>query len=342
VTVRPGPEGDPRRSPGAGPQSDPRRSPGAGPQSDPRYSPGAGPQSDPRWPRAADWLAAGPPPGRAPDLALLGVPTFATSISPTGAHKTPQAVRRALGKYSTWCASRHIDISGIAAWDAGDVEDPDAEVEGEFRTRARAQTAAAKARLVVALGGDNSLTYPVCAGAFGDDLTDAGLVTLDAHHDIRDGRSNGSPVRNLLDAGLDPARVVQIGIADWANSKSYADEAAARGVTVISRTDVATRGIDACMREALAIAGAEGPVYVDLDLDVCDRAVAPACPASLPGGLSATEILHAAFLAGLDRRVRAIDIAEVDATRDAADERTVRLAALCVLEVAAGLALRPA
>lgn len=299
--------------------------------------------TDPRWPRASEWLAAGPPPGREPDLALLGVPTFATSISPTGAHKTPQAVRRALARYSTWCATRRVDVAQLAAWDAGDVEDPDAEVEGEFRTRARAQTAAAKARVLVALGGDNSLTYPVCAGAFGDDLANAGLVTLDAHHDIRDGRSNGSPVRNLLDAGLDPNRVVQIGIADWANSKSYADEATARGVTVISRSEVATRGIDDCMREALDTAGAgdaTAPVYVDLDLDVCDRAVAPACPASLPGGLSAAEIMRAAFLAGLDHRVRAVDIAEVDATRDAPDERTVRLAALCVLEVAAGLALR--
>jgi formiminoglutamase len=109
----------------------------------------------------------------------------------------------------------------------------------------------------------------------------------------------------------------------------------------MSRAEVATRGIEDCMRRALDIVGAgDNPVYVDLDLDVCDRAVAPACPASLPGGLSAAELMQAAFLAGLDRRVRAVDVAEVDATRDAPDERTVRLAALCVLEVAAGLALR--
>jgi formiminoglutamase len=299
------------------------------------------PVSDPRWPRAADWLAYGPG-DRAPDLAVLGVPTFATSISQTGAHATPAAVRRALARLSTWCASRRVDVGELAPWDAGDVDDPDVEVEGEFRVRARAATAAQKARLVLAIGGDNSLTYPTMAGVFGDSLAGAGLVTLDAHHDLREGRSNGSPVRNLLDAGLDPARVVQVGIADWANSKSYADEAAARGITVISRRDVELRGIDECVAEALAVAGAgEAGVYVDLDVDVCDRAVAPACPASLPGGLSAAEILQAAFVAGLHPQVRAIDIAEVDATRDADDERTVRLAAMCLLEAAAGLALRP-
>jgi formiminoglutamase len=95
------------------------------------------------------------------------------------------------------------------------------------------------------------------------------------------------------------------------------------------------------MAEALDIAAAAGgPVFVDLDLDVCDRAVAPACPASLPGGLSAAELTEAAYLAGRDPRVRGIDVTEVDATSDAPDERTIRLAAMCLLEAAAGLAQR--
>jgi formiminoglutamase len=303
--------------------------------------PRIGAPSDDRWQKAAEWLADGPG-DRDPDLALLGVPTFTNSISKTGAHATPRAVRRALGRLSTWAASRGVDLAErIAPWDRGDVEDPDDEVEGEFRVRVAMETAGAKARLVVVLGGDNSLTYPAMAGLFGGDLARAGLVTLDAHHDLREGRSNGTPVRDLIAAGLPGEHVVQVGIADWANSRSYATEAHARGVTVIGRGDVAWRGIDDCMREAIDTAAAgKGGVYVDLDMDVCDRAVAPACPASLPGGLSAAEILQAAFLAGADPRVRAIDITEVDATNDAPDERTIRLAALCVLEAAAGLAMR--
>jgi formiminoglutamase len=41
-----------------------------------------------------------------------------------------------------------------------------------------------------------------------------------------------------------------------------------------------------------------------------------------------------------DPRVVSADIAEVDATADTDDLRTVRLAALCVLELLAGLATR--
>ena len=53
-------------------------------------------------------------------------------------------------------------------------------------------------------------------------ITVAPLVTIDAHYDLRDGVSNGSPVRRLVESGLDPRRIVQIGIADFANSAAYA------------------------------------------------------------------------------------------------------------------------
>jgi formiminoglutamase len=270
---------------------------------------------------------------------VLGVPAFATSLSTTGAHATPAAVRRALGRASTWCASRRVDLATLAPLDFGDVQDPDLD-EGEWRTTTLAGSAAAKSRLALVVGGDYSVTYAAARGALGEELPRAGLVTLDAHHDFREGRSNGSPVRRLVEAGLSAERVAQVGIADWANSRSYADEAVARGVHVIHRGAVADRGIAECLGEALEVAAAGGgPVYVDLDLDVCDRSVAPGCPASLPGGLTARELLTAAFIAGLHPAVRAIDVTEVDATADP-DGRTVRLAAMALLEACAGLALR--
>jgi formiminoglutamase len=193
----------------------------------------------------------------------------------------------------------------------------------------------------VALGGDNSITYSVALGGYGADLATAGLVTLDAHHDLRDGVSNGSPVRRLLEAGLDGTRIVQVGIADFANSRVYSDRAREAGITVVTRDEVERRGIRAVVADALDVAGAAGgPVHVDVDVDVCDRAVAPGCPASVPGGLSAHELRRAAYLLAADHRVASLDLTEVDAAADAPDGRTVRLTALCVLEAAAGLASR--
>lgn len=298
---------------------------------------------DPSWPRAGGWESFDRAPGRV-DLALLGVPAWRTSLSPTGAHATPAAVREALTRFSpavlasTSTGREPVDLRALVCADAGDVAEPDGPA-GEARVRERVAAVIERSRTLVAIGGDNSITVPVALGAWGEDLGCAGLVTLDAHLDLRDGVSNGSPVRRLLEAGLDGRRVVQIGIADFANSVAYARRAAAAGITLIHRDELHRRPIAEVMAEALDIAGAAGgPIHVDLDVDVCDRAVAPGCPASVPGGIAAWELRAAARVAGADPRVRTVDITEVDATSDAPDGRTVRLGALCVLEVLAGLA----
>lgn len=290
---------------------------------------------DDLWPRAGGW----PAPGSVPELVegsdavILGVPAWRTSLSPTGAHATPAAVRAALRRYSpTMLRPEPVDLNAVLRIaDAGDVDEPDGP-EGEARVRARVAGAAAASDLVVALGGDNSITFPVAGGAGAESL-----ITLDAHFDLRNGVSNGSPVRRLVEeGGLDPRRIVQIGIADFANSAAYARRAADWGITVVTLDEVRARGVAAVVAEALSVVGA-GPVHLDVDVDVCDRAVSPGCPASVPGGLAAWELR--ALVRGLasSPAVRSADIVEVDATADAADGRTVRLAALCVLELLAGL-----
>jgi formiminoglutamase len=232
------------------------------------------------------------------------------------------------------------DLSQLVYADFGDVEQPDS-AEGEARTAALVRRASARSQLVIALGGDNSVTVAAALGAWGSDIDSAGLITLDAHYDLRDGVSNGSPVRRLIDAGLDPRRIVQIGIQDFANSAAYARRAIELGITVIHRDELESRSMADVMGQALQIAGAGGgPIHVDLDVDVCDRSVVPACPAALPGGISAYQLREAARLAASDARVRSLDIAEIDASADSADGRTIRLAALCVLEACAGVNAR--
>ncbi|MGV1006538.1 MAG: arginase family protein [Candidatus Nanopelagicales bacterium] len=282
--------------------------------------------ADPNWPRASDWLAES---AAVPRFGVLGVPTHLNSISPTAAHRTPVAVRAALSRYSTWSDGR--DLADLTCRDLGDVPGPDSPA-GQMLVRQ--VVAGFPGELLLALGGDNSATLPVAQGSGA-----TGLITLDAHHDLRDGHSNGSPVRELLASGLPGERIVQIGIADFANSAYYAARARAAGITVISRAEVRARGMAAVISEAMQIAGA-GPdprIHVDLDVDVCDRAFAPACPASAPGGLSASELREAARLTGADPRVVSMDLVEVDADADTPDGRTVRLTALCLLEAAVGL-----
>ncbi|MBI1349629.1 MAG: formimidoylglutamase [Actinomycetales bacterium] len=294
---------------------------------------------DPRWPRASAWLSAADE-ARGVDLVVLGVPASRTSISPTHAHLTPNAIREALARYSTYSWTHGVDVGELAAFDAGDVLDPEGP-EGEDRVVARVHDLAGEAQLLIALGGDNSITYSVAQGAWGTASATAGLVTLDAHHDLREGTSNGSPVRRLVEAGLSGTRVVQIGIADFSNSRDYAARARDLGITVVTRDSLRRRPLADIVAEAMGVAtSGGGPVHVDLDVDVCDRAVVPGCPAAAPGGISADELRQLAFLLARSPRVRSLDITEIDAASDAPDGRTVRLGALLVLEAAAALALR--
>lgn len=298
--------------------------------------------NDPMWPRAGRWIrdAASSDPAAA-DLAILGVPASLTSITPTGAHATPVAVRAALLRYSTYSASHRVDVAALEAVDFGDVEAPDGP-KGEARVREAVGRIAASGRpLLVALGGDNSITHSVMRGLAGEELAEWGLVTIDAHHDVRDGETNGSPVRRLVEAGLPGEHIVQIGIADFSNSVAYAQRVREYGITVVERTQLRERPLGEVVAYALGRAGEGGRrVFVDIDVDVCDRAEVPGCPASAPGGINADELRQIAFLVASDSRVRGIDITEVDATRDAADQRTIRLVALLVLEIAAGLCVR--
>jgi len=273
------------------------------------------------------------------DIALVGFPVHKSSITPNSCHLAPKAIRSALARYSTYSASTDVDLRELKITDLGDVTGADSS-NGKKVIAKKVNGLLNKYGLLIALGGDNSITYSVASGLFGD-LSKVGLITLDAHHDLRDGNTNGSPVWRLIQAGLPGKNIVQIGISDFANSKEYSERAKESGIFVITRAQLRSKSIQEAMKQAFAHLGRNvDHIYVDLDVDVCDRSVAPACPAATPGGISADEIRQAAFLAGANYKVRAVDITEIDPKRDSKDERTVRLAALLVLEIAAGYKTR--
>ena len=273
------------------------------------------------------------------NIALIGVPVHKSSITPNSCHLAPKAIRTALSRYSTFAGSKEIDLRELQITDLGDITGADS-VAGKKVIAKKVSGLLDKYELLIALGGDNSITYTVANGLF-PDLSKVGLITLDAHHDLRDGNSNGSPVWRLIQAGLAGKNIVQIGISDFANSKEYSDRAKEYGITVITRDQMRNKSMQDVMKIAFnSLNRSIEDIYVDIDVDVADRSVAPACPASVPGGISADELRQAAFLLGKNYKVKAIDITEIDPKRDTKDERTVRLAALLVLEIAAGFKAR--
>ena len=288
-------------------------------------------KEDELWPRASNWLKVGQ---ENCDLGVFGVPAHLTSISETGANHTPVAIRAALQRFSL--QSKNGSLESIKAIDFGDVTEPDSP-EGEARTTGLTELVLNHSKLAVALGGDNSITYAVARATLANG---GGLITLDAHHDIRTGVSNGSPIRRLIEEfGLPGRKIFQIGINDFSNSPEYSRKAKEYGIHVISRNEIAELGVTETVKRAFDLIESE-TIHVDFDVDVCDRAFVPATPASAPGGISAFELRHFVRELCSNSAVKSIDITEIDATKDAEDQRTVRLAALLVLEAASGLLAR--
>ena len=257
------------------------------------------------WPRASDWLARG---SSEPDaLVVCGMPLSAGAVTTARYDLAPAAIRERLVRLSTYDSVHDVELLSLPVLDRGDDDAPP--------TLDRP--------LTIVLGGHNAVTYYVLRNV--DDLASWGLLTIDAHHDVRpyeiDVVGNGSPVRALIDAGLPGAQVVQIGINGFSNSLSHRTWCEEHGVEVVGLDGL--RHVDRYLEQ---LASRCDSIYVDLDIDVLDRAFAPGCPGSRPGGAAPTELHHAAFEAGATKAVRGIDIVEVDPTLDHRRQRSTRVA----------------
>lgn len=262
------------------------------------------------------------------------------SATPGQCDLGPGAIRAALSAYSLHDSDAGVDVGHIQVRDFGDVTLAGTSAEGNFFRCVDVMRRAHMGDSTVLLGGDNSITRPG-VHSLGFPLERCGLLTFDAHHDLRDlehGLSNGNPVRALLRDGLPGPNVVQIGIQPFTNSAAYARVAHDEGINVVTADQVYAHGMTRVVEEALeTLSQHVDAIYVNLDVDVLDRAFAPACPGSRPGGLAPWMLRQAARLCGAHERVLIMDIVEVDPSKDIA-EATAMAAASFLLAFASGMA----
>ena len=299
--------------------------------------------SDPSWPRASAWLAGEHAPYAQRKLAVLGVPSASGSITPGRCDLTPAAVREALQRFSTYDLENGVDLESVAVRDRGDLEVAKLSAAASFNTIAeQVKVSAQGVDALVLLGGDNSITRPGVHG-LGLPLEKCGLLTLDAHLDLRDlagGLTNGNPVRALLNDGLPGRNIVQVGLQPFANSRQYHEAALDAGITVIPAIEFHRRSVEDVVEQALHYLTKRcEAIYVDFDIDVLDRAFAPACPGARPGGITPAELRCAARLCGEHSKVRIADLVEVDPECDLS-QVTVYATCMCLLGFAAGVARR--
>lgn len=271
-----------------------------------------------RWRSMADLLGNYPDAG----IAVLGAPLNEKSLTPGRSDLAPAVVRHTLKRLSTYDLESGTDLGEVTIHDAGDVfcrlQTPEA-VFAPIRDAIAALTG--RHDLTLLLGGNNAVTRPALHG-LGLPLDRVGLITLDAHFDLRDtdcGLTNGNPVRALLSDGLPGPNICQIGLAPFANTARMHAVASAAGTGIFTAADVKRSGIPATLIEAMARLAQCEAVMVDFDIDVIDRAQLPGAPGARPGGMPADMFFEAARWLGGHAKVRLVDLTEFDPALDVAD-----------------------
>jgi arginase family enzyme len=254
-------------------------------------------------------------------VGLVGAPLAAGSVTAGGCDQAPALLRRTLKRIGRYDVETGRELS-TRVRDHGDAEVAGLTIEQATAPihEAVAQSAASHA-LTLVVGGNNAVTRPA-ALALGVPLDRLGLVTLDAHFDMRElehGLSNGNPVRALIEDGLPGRNIAQIGLASFANSAAMHSDAIDGGHLVVTMEQVRRGGIDAAVDGAIAYLAHCEALVVDCDIDVIDRSQLPAAPGARPGGMAVADFFSAVRRLVADQRVRLIDLTEWDPPLDPTD-----------------------
>ena len=270
---------------------------------------------------ALGWKSIADLVGDHPDasVALIGAGLNERSLTPGRCDLGPKALRAVLPRFSTYDVETGAEVT-TRVHDAGDVPLKAVSPADAFEPVRDATAAQAIRALTILVGGNNAITRP---GVHGLGMARTGLLTLDAHFDLRDtdqGLTNGNPVQALLEDGLEGRRISQVGLAPFANTKRAHDKATAAGISVRTARECRQRGLAAVVDEELErLSSLCEFIYVDFDIDVIDRSQWPASPGARPGGLSVQDFFDATRVIGAHPKVRAVDLTEYDPSLEIGD-----------------------
>lgn len=291
------------------------------------------------WFSAADLLTKD---ARTP-VALLGAPLGLGSITPGRCDEAPAVVRAAMKRMSVYDLETETDLSGLRVFDAGDVRLEALQPAEALGPMVHALEPLSRAHeLTIVLGGNNAVTRP-CVHALDGSLSRVGVLTLDAHFDLRDtdcGLTNGNPIQALLEDGLPGSHIAQIGLLPFANTKKAHEKAKAAGIYVATAAACRAQGMAAIAANALErLASRCDVIHVDFDIDVVERSAMPGAPGARPGGVPVQDFFDATRLICSHPKVRSVDLTEFDPSLDVAAISALT-AARWVCEVLAGFQKR--
>ena len=205
-------------------------------------------------------------------------------------------------------------LVGVRMVDVGDVAIQGSDTDANYRRITDAASRIVeRGALIVAVGGDHSISYPLGRGM--EPAGDFNVVHVDAHADFLDdldgARLTGaSQLRRLAELPF-VRTVTALGVRNV--DRPEVDGMRELGGRWATTVDVLERGAASVVSETVPAAEA---LYVSIDLDVLDSSVVPGVSLPEPGGLTYRQLRTLLREVAQRGRVIGVDVVELNPARD--------------------------
>jgi agmatinase len=179
-------------------------------------------------------------------------------------------------------------LRGVTMADIGDVVIPPGDIRKFISTTTEvARRIAAQEAVLVSVGGDHSIAFPLVRGM--EPWGTLEVIQFDAHFDTRDvvggsPYSHSSPIHRIAELAF-VERITQLGIRNLASRESIA-MAEKIGSVVVSASEMHSKGPAAAVAE---YAPDGKNVYLTIDTDFFDWSIVPGTVLPEPGGFTLQE-----------------------------------------------------
>ena len=266
---------------------------------------------------------------------FFGVPYDKTSTYKAGSRFAPGALRDVSANMELYSVRSKVDLEQVAVHDWGDVDIVENLVETLGRVKSVCSELLDSNKIPIMAGGEHSITK-AAADALPEDT---GLVSFDAHLDLRDEflgekLSHATFMRRVSER-LGSDHIMEVGIRAF--SKPELDFTRKSGVTMITPQDLREAGISKTAQRIRGFLSGFSQSYVTVDIDVLDPAFAPGVGNPEPDGLSTDELLTLVD-ASMEKNTVGFDLVEVSPQLDSG--QTAAVGVKVIFEAIAALSTR--
>ncbi len=266
---------------------------------------------------------------------FFGVPYDRTSTYKSGSRFAPGALRDVSANLELYSVRSDVDLEKVPVHDMGDVDTLDDLKETLERVSSVWSELIAEKKMPIMAGGEHSVTK-AAVDALPKDI---GLISFDAHLDLRDEflgekLSHATFMRRVAER-IGPEHIMEVGIRAF--SKPELDYCKSSGVEVVTPQDIRKASVEKTAQRIRSFLSRFTHSYMTVDIDVLDPAYAPGVGNPEPDGISTNELLG--FVeAAMGRNTIGFDLVEVSPELDSG--QTAAIGAKVIFEAIARLSSR--